>query len=121
MPRKHKSRGRQKPSTQQRKRAPTYEYSGPHRLWTEEEAALLGTATDREVGELIGRTAKAVRDKREKLGIEPFVKRKKWTKKETWNLATATDREVGEKLKRTRRAVTLKRQRLGIKAKVDQE
>ena len=47
-----------------------------HLAWTDEEIALLGTATDREVGEQVGRQAASVRMKRVKMGIEPFDKRK---------------------------------------------
>jgi hypothetical protein len=41
----------------------------PDHYWSEEEIALLGTATDAEVARQLGRTWSAVRDKRRGLGI----------------------------------------------------
>jgi hypothetical protein len=44
------------------------------RAWTAEEDDLLGTMTDGAVGATIGRTARAVRRRRETLGVPPHLR-----------------------------------------------
>lgn len=48
-------------------------YQVLHRLWTASEDALLGTASDVDVAQRIGRTTAAVADRRRSLGISPFA------------------------------------------------
>jgi hypothetical protein len=47
-------------------------------LWTPEEDALLGTATDAEVARRVGRSEGTVRRHRQRLGIRPFGRRWDW-------------------------------------------
>ena len=46
----------------------------PDESWTKEQEALLGTKTDRVVGEMLGRSCNRVRQRRRQLGIAPFMK-----------------------------------------------
>jgi len=91
---------------------PEYRY----RVWTPAEDQLLGAKTDLEVGKQIGRSEKAVQDRRRFLklpsvyslkGIEP------WTQAEKAVVGTAPDITIAHKLGRTKEAVTQMRQALG--------
>jgi hypothetical protein len=44
--------------------------------WSDEEVALIGTATDQEVARRLGRSEQAVRLKRQKLGIPAYGQRR---------------------------------------------
>jgi hypothetical protein len=86
-------------------------YHGP--LWTEEETALLGTVPDGEVARRTGRTAGAVRQKREELRI-PNPAGNRWTAEGIALLGTMPDREVARRLGRPLQSVTQKRIKLRI-------
>ena len=93
----------------------------PHPLsLTTEQVALLGTAPDAEIGERIGKPAKAVHFHRKKLGIAAFVKRKplskppKWTPAKDALLGTAPDHIIARKLRCSPLSVFNRRRKLGI-------
>lgn len=86
-------------------------YHGP--LWTAEDVALLGTLPDEDVARQTGRTAGAVRQKREELGI-PNPAGNRWTADGVALLGTLPDREVAPRLGRSLSSVTQKRIKLGI-------
>lgn len=94
------------------------------KLWTDNEIALLGTATDKAVAEQIGRTEGATRKKRRELGIPPSrtvatgnqAAARPWTWDEIKLLGAAPDKEVAAKLGRSLPSVTYKRIRMEIAA-----
>jgi hypothetical protein len=86
-------------------------YQGP--LWTPEDVALLGTVPDDEVAQRTGRTAGAVRQKREELGI-PNPAGNRWRPEDIALLGTLPDAEVARQLGRAIQSVTQKRIKLGI-------
>ena len=86
-------------------------YHGP--LWTPEDIALLGTIPDEAVARRTGRTAGAVRQKREELGI-PNPAGNRWTAEGIALLGTLPDREVARRLGRSLQSVTQKRIKLAI-------
>jgi hypothetical protein len=86
-------------------------YHGPP--WTPEDIALLGTMPDGEVARRTRRTAGAVRQKREELGI-PNPACNSWRPEEVALLGTLPDREVSRRLGRSLQSVTQKRIKLGI-------
>jgi hypothetical protein len=81
--------------------------------WSRAELQLLGEVADAQVAALTGRSANAVRQKREELGI-PNPSGHGWTEEELALLGTAPDAEVAAEIGRTKGAVTLKRCKLGI-------
>jgi hypothetical protein len=86
-------------------------YHGPR--WTADDIALLGLLPDEEVAARTGRTAGAVRQKREELGIaNPAGNR--WRPEGIALLGTLPDAEVAQRLGRPLRSVTQKRCKLGI-------
>lgn len=100
----------------------------PHRgapqghLWTRQELALLGRASDRKVGERVGLTAASVQRKRQRLGIPPWrppAPRIRWTKRMLSNLGRVTDYEFGRKFGVSRPRVRAKRAELGIPARFE--
>jgi len=86
-------------------------YHGP--LWTAEQLALLGTASDEEVAERIGRTREAVRIMRTRLGI-PKSDGNCWLPEHVALLGTMPDEEVAQRVGRSVQAVMQKRIKLGI-------
>jgi hypothetical protein len=86
-------------------------YHGP--LWGPEDIALLGQVPDEEVVRRTGRTAGAVRQKREELGL-PNPTGNRWRPEDIALLGTLPDREVARRLGRPLQSVTQKRFRLGI-------
>ena len=86
-------------------------YHGP--LWAPEDMSLLGTMPDEEVARRTGRTAGAVRQKREELGI-PNPAGNRWTAEGIALLGMLPDREVARRLGRSLQSVTQKRIKLGI-------
>ncbi len=80
--------------------------------WTPEQIALLGTASDREVGRATGRSESSVHRKREALGIPSTLVR--WTEAEIALLGAASDAQVARNLGRHPAAVQSKREKLGI-------
>jgi hypothetical protein len=83
------------------------------RRWAAEQLALLGTLPDSKVAVKIGRTLRAVQQKRERLGI-PNPNPGRWTAEEVVLLGTAPDDQVARRLGLTEPAVRQKRQKLGI-------
>jgi hypothetical protein len=81
--------------------------------WTKRQLVLLGTAPDEEVARRTGRTAEAVRQKREELGI-PNPAGNRWTVEEVALLGTMPDTKVASRVARSVSAVTQKRIKLGI-------
>jgi hypothetical protein len=86
-------------------------YHGP--LWAPEDISLLGTMPDEEVARRTRRTAGAVRQKREELGI-PNPAGNRWTAEGIALLGMLPDREVAQRLGRSLQSVTQKRIKLGI-------
>jgi hypothetical protein len=74
---------------------------------------LLGTAPDEEIAARVGRSADAVRKRRNCLGI-PHPSGHGWTGEEVALLGTAPDEEVAERIGRTTGAVTRKHCKLEI-------
>jgi hypothetical protein len=81
--------------------------------WTRAELRLLGKQSDAQVAARTGRSANAVRQKREELGI-PNPSGHGWTEEELDLLGTAPDAEVAAWTGRTEGAVMQKRCKLGI-------
>jgi hypothetical protein len=81
--------------------------------WRPEEVALLATGPDEEIAARLGRSAGAVRLRRQLLGLllRPTVR---WRPHELELLGTAPDAEVAARLGRPVTAVASKRRRLGI-------
>jgi hypothetical protein len=94
-----------------KKRRRTYDY----RPWTAEEVALLSTLPDSALAKRLGRTAKAVRAKRQKLEIPTRFVLRSWSAAEIALLGTEADERVAEKTGRTLPAIVGKRCRLGIR------
>jgi hypothetical protein len=91
-------------------------YHGPR--WTKRQLALLGKAPDEEVARRIGRTAEAVRQRRELLGI-PNPAGNRWRAEDIAQLGTMPDREVAHQLGRSLQSVTQKRIKLRIPNRFD--
>ena len=82
-------------------------------MWTEDELALLGTATNGELARRIGRTEGAVTSKRSDLGI-PHPNGWHWTEEQLALLGTAPDEEVAARIGKTPGAVCARRCQRGI-------
>ena len=91
-------------------------YHGP--LWTAGDMALPGEVADEEVARRTGRTAGAVRQKREELGL-PNPGATRWRHEDIALLGALPDREVARRLGRSPQAVTQKRIKLGIANPLD--
>jgi hypothetical protein len=87
-----------------------------HPAWTAEQVALLGTMPDEEVASQIGRSVRAVRLKREKMGIPNPTGMDVWKPAELALLGTLPDREVSRRTGRTLSATRQKRYQLKILA-----
>ncbi len=87
--------------------------------WNPQELALLGTLPDEEVVRKTGRSANAVRLKRERIGILGPEDGRLWTAEEAALLGKLADREVAKRTGRTPGAVTQKRIALGIANRFD--
>src|SRR5687767_11381059 len=83
--------------------------------WKPEEERLLGTAPDREVARLLGRTRVAVSYRRCVLGIAPAEKRP-WTGQEERLLGTKPDKEVARLLGRSIKSVRSRRSLRKVRA-----
>jgi hypothetical protein len=81
--------------------------------WTEDEIALLGQLSDAKVASKIRRTADAVRQKREELGV-PNPTTTRWSAEELALLGTMSDAEVASKIGRSPLSVTQKRCKLEL-------
>jgi hypothetical protein len=77
---------------------------------------LLGTASDAEVAERLGRPMNSVRLKRRSLRIPPCPTEqyRLWRPEEIRLLGTAPDPEIAERLDRSQQAIRGKRRKLGI-------
>jgi hypothetical protein len=85
--------------------------------WSDEDIALLGTKSDKSVGEILGLPQHVVVYKRKSLGIEANVL-EPWQDDEIRLLGTTTDREVARTLGRSLSSVRTKRSRLRIPAPI---
>ena len=83
----------------------------PPKQWTPAEEKLLGTMSDADAAQRIGRTVTAVRKRRNSKGIEAF-----WTSQELDQLGTAPDNDVAASLKRSRISVQRKRTEMDVPA-----
>jgi hypothetical protein len=81
--------------------------------WSDEDIALLGTKSDKEVGKVLGLPEHVVVYKRRSLGIEANVL-EPWKDDEIALLGTDIDSEVARRLGRSLLSVRTKRFRLGI-------
>ena len=86
-------------------------YHGP--VWTKEQTAVLGTASDEEIAERIGRTPNAVRVMRTQFGI-PKWDGNRWLPEHLALLGTLPDEEIAQRIGRSVSAVAQKRVKLGI-------
>ena len=84
------------------------------RVWTAQMDALLGTLTDREVGQKLGIHQASVRKRRMKLGIAPERGGYRWSAQDLLLLGTMSDREVGTRLGVSGETVRQKRLELRI-------
>ncbi len=82
------------------------------RHWTDEQLALIGTASDRAVATALGLPIKAVKYKREKLGISLLAER--WKPEQIASLGTAPDAQLANAFGKSPSAVRRKREQLGI-------
>ena len=78
--------------------------------WTDEQLALLGELTDREVAERTGRGVSAVTARRRDLGIAASQPRAyEWSAAEDALLGTVTDQEAADRLGVSRKCVHARR------------
>src|SRR5207245_7275324 len=86
--------------------------------WTQEEDALLGSASDPQIAARIGRRAATVAARRKKLGIPhaPVTPNNAWSASEDALLGTAKDAEVAHRLERPIGGVRGRRKKRGIKS-----
>lgn len=86
--------------------------------WLSDMDKLLGTSTDKQIGLILGLSAGAIGERRRKLGIAPYDKRKKstiiWTKPMIAVLGKAPDKDVAKRFRISTTPVAAKRQALGI-------
>jgi len=93
-------------------------------VWTPQQLALLGTVSDRRVGEAIGVSLYAVARKRNSLGItasSPKPRRRIWTKRQLALLGKIPDGQVSAITGACTPAIIALRARLGIAAFVRKE
>lgn len=85
--------------------------------WTEKEEALLGTMTDVEVAEKIGRTKTAVTQHRLKMEVAAFSPRSySWRENDLALLGMMSDIKLAEKLGVSRKFIIGERKKRGIRA-----
>ena len=82
--------------------------------WRAEDDALLGTISDQEVAQRLGRSATSVKARRARLGIASY--RHWWTPGQDLLLGKFLDEELARRLDRSVEAVRARRERLGIPA-----
>ncbi len=92
------------------------------KAWTADHDVLLGTMTDKEVGERTGRKEGAVSARRYRMGVSAFVKRRPhrapaiWTPAKDRLLGTMSDVDLARKLRCSPMSVFYRRRRLNIAA-----
>ena len=81
------------------------------RRWTNRETQLLGTLSDRQVAQSIGREAKSVAQRRRQPGIAQHdgSTQRAWTQAEERQLGTMSDRDLARRLGRGLSAVANRR------------
>ena len=90
--------------------------------WDRQDLALLGTATDREVADALGRLVHTVGNKRRSLGIPAFQAPPvpiDWTQEMIALLGTAPDQEIATRFGISPSSVIKKRRRLRIEASME--
>ncbi|HZZ77570.1 MAG TPA: hypothetical protein VFE62_03570 [Gemmataceae bacterium] len=116
--RKASASARAKMSAAHKRRGTRPPAAGP--AWSAEDDALLGTMLDREVSRRIGRSERAVVDRRRVLGVAPFTKRSaprghaNWSPAQDRLLGTMPDVELARKLRCSPMSVFYRRRKLGI-------
>jgi hypothetical protein len=86
--------------------------------WSEGEAALLGTASDVELTERLGRSRSAVRSARRRRRVPPDAAGA-WTPEEDALLGTMPDAELAKRLRRPAAAVARRRLKFGRAAQLN--
>ena len=95
-------------NTARRKKLGIPHYSD--RPWTDKDDRLLGTRSDAEIAYELGRSRRAIRERRKHFGIPQWhYEKRDWTIKELRQLGTMSDQDLARKLKRTLSAVVTKR------------
>jgi hypothetical protein len=97
--------------TLQRVRQGRVPFLTPEQVWLPAEVKLLGLRSDQEVAELLGRTVEAVRLKRSRLGIPPYVENP-WTNDELRLLGRLPDEELASRFGRSTKSVEYMRTKL---------
>jgi len=83
--------------------------------WAADEERLLGTMTDQDLAQRLGRSRRAITERRRKLHIPLFRSRRRpWTQAEEELLGTMPDRRFAQKFKRSVRSVIVHRAAKGI-------
>jgi DNA-binding CsgD family transcriptional regulator len=87
-----------------------------HQPWTTAEDKLLGTMTDRDLAQRLGRPQQVIRERRRQLAIATFYPagRRPWTQAEEELLGTMSDQQLARRLKRTPESVKTRRAAKGI-------
>jgi hypothetical protein len=92
---------------------------GTSRIWTPEQDAALGTASDRELAIRFGRKKMAVRERRRRLGIPavlPMTPSRDWTAADGALLGTMQDKDIAVRLGITTAMVLNRRRKLNVPA-----
>src|SRR5205823_3760159 len=84
--------------------------------WTPEEDRLVGIAKDIDIAKRLGRTPKAVAERRRDLGRLFASPHRGWTASEERLLGTAPDSVVAGRIRRTRKVVKHRRAALNVPA-----
>ena len=86
------------------------------KAWRPEETALIGTAPDENLAELLGRSVSSVTKRRLYLERKhrAALKNRPWSEEDIKLLGTATDAQVAQKTGRTPRQVAFMRRAMGI-------
>ena len=83
--------------------------------WTADEDRLLGTMSDQDLAQRLGRSWRAINLRRRKLRIPLFRSRRRpWTQAEEALLGTISDRRFARRFKRSVRSVIVRRYEKGI-------
>ena len=98
--------------------APRFAYNPgmPHGIaWADDEERLLGTLSDQDLAQRLGRSLRAIILRRHQLHIPKFHSRRRpWTQAEEELLGTMPDRRFARKFKRSVRSVIVRRCEKGI-------